>query len=287
VQLLTVDAQSTVDLALLGLLAGQPERALLLSDALGALASFAPSTPAGFSLTVGRARDPNGTTPMTSIHTAPAGFVTGFTLGGHAFTLARDDAGAVSAKRDGAPVALGMLEGVRAPVSTGNVWSGGGIVFAKMAGTPRAGVSAAGRVRVVGDGRGVDAIATAAPGDDVAVDATVDVAGEAAIVLRAIATPGGFKGIALVLDASSSPMRASIRAWDDAGKLTEIVSPTDVAPAASYAVHLTVKGSRFDARVGATTLHADLPPGLAHGDIALAAKHGGSIETHGWTVKKP
>ncbi len=198
----------------------------LLSDALGALVAFAPSTatPAGLSLVLGRARDASGTTTATNVHVAPAGYVTGFTLGGHAFSLARDDAGGISAKRDGAPVTLAMLEGARVPVSSGNVWSGGGIVFAKMAGAPRAGVSAGGRVRVVGDGRGVDAIGTAAPGDDAAVEATVEVSGESAIVVRAIATSAGFKGIALVLDASRVPTRASIRAWDDAGKLTELAA---------------------------------------------------------------
>jgi hypothetical protein len=294
VQLLTIDAQTTVDLALLGLLAGQPERSAILSDAIGALATFVPTAPSAPSLVVGRAREPNGTAPMTNLRVAPAGYVFGFTLGGHVFSLARDDSGAIAAKRDGAPITLAVLEGARAPVSSGTVWSGAGVVFAKMSGTPRAGVSPGGRVRLIGDGRGVDAIATAAPGDDVAVEAGVEVMGEAAIVLRAIATPAGFKGIALVLDASSSPPRASIRAWDDAGKLTELAPPVDVPPAPSYAVRAVVKGTKLEVRIGAgaatatpTILHADVPPALAHGDVALAARHGGSIETRGWAVKRP
>jgi len=106
-------------------------------------------------------------------------------------------------------------------------------------------------------------------------------------VLRAIATPAGFKGIALVLDASASPLRASVRAWDDGGKLTELVPAVDVAPSARYAVRVVAKGSKLEARIGATTLHADIPPYLAHGDVALAAKHGGSLEATGWTVKRP
>ena len=298
VQLLTIDAQTTVDLALLGLLAGRPERSAILSDAIGALATFASTAPSASSLVLGRARErePNATAAMTNIRVAPAGFASGFTLGGHVFSFARDDAGAIEAKRDGAPITLAMLEGARAPVSSGTVWSGARIVFAKMSGTPRAGVSPGGRVRLVGDGRGVDAIATAAPGDDVAVDASVEVTGEAAVVLRAIATPAGFKGIALVLDASSSPARASIRAWDDAGKLTELTPPVDLPPASTYAVRATVKGAKLEVRIGTgtatptptpTTLHADVPPALAHGDIALAARHGGSIETRGWSVKRP
>jgi hypothetical protein len=293
VALMAIDVQATVDLALLGALGGQPERSALLSDALGALVAVSPSPPsAATTLVLGRARDPNGTTTVTNVRVAPAGFATGFTLGGHTFSFARDDSGAVAVKRDGAPVTLAMLEGARAPVSSGSVWSGAGVVFATMAGTPRAGVSPGGRVRLVAEGRGVDAIATAAPGDDVAVEATVDVTGEAAIVLRAIATPAGFKGIALVLDTSTSPPRASIRAWDDAGKLSELAPSTDLPPGSSFPVRVAVKGTKFEARVGGpgaapATLHGDVPASLAHGDIALAAKHGGSLETHAWTVKHP
>jgi hypothetical protein len=292
VALLAIDGQTTTDLALLGAIAGQPERVALLSDALGALASFVPPSPAGASLVLGRARDPNGTIPITNIRLAPAGNAIGFTLGGHAFTLARDDSGPLTVKRDGAPVTLAMLEGARAPVSSGAVWSGAGVVFAKMAGTPRAGIAPGerGRVRLVADGRGVDAIATAAPGDDAAVEASVEVSGEAAILLRAIATPAGFKGIGLVIDQSSSPPRASIRAWDDAGKLTELAPPTDLTPAPSYPIRISVKGMKLEAKVGATaptTFHVDVPAGLAHGDIALAARHGGSVETRAWTVKRP
>ena len=77
-QLVMIDAQTTVDLALAGLVGGRPERAAILSDALGALATVAASP--GASLVLGRARDPNGTTTMTNVRVAPAGFVTGFTL---------------------------------------------------------------------------------------------------------------------------------------------------------------------------------------------------------------
>jgi hypothetical protein len=290
VQLLMVDAQTTVDVALAGLLAGRPQRSAILSDALGALATFASAAsgaPSGAlpSLVLGSVRDPSGTVAMTSVRTAPAGFVTGFTLGGHVFVLARDDAGGMAARRDGLPVTLAMLEGVRTPVSSGEVWSAAGAVFAKMAGSPRAGVAPGGRVRLLSGGGGVDAIATAAPGDDVSVDATMELSGESAIVLRAIATPSGFRGIALVLDASSSPPKASIRAWDESGKLTELVAPTELAAAPGYPVHVAVKGAKLEARVGAIALHADVPAPLAHGDVALAVRRGASVEARGWSVK--
>jgi hypothetical protein len=180
-----------------------------------------------------------------------------------------------------------MLEGARVPVSSGEVWSGPGAVFAKMAGSPRAGVAAGGRVRVVAGGRGVDAIATAAPGDDVSVDAEVELTGESAIVVRAVATPAGFKGVALVLDAGSSPARASIRAWDDLGRLTELAGAMDLPVADRYAVKLTVKGRALEAKVASVTLHAEVPLALSHGDVAIAVKHGGEIAARGFAVKRP
>ena len=180
-----------------------------------------------------------------------------------------------------------MLEGARVPVSSGEVWSGAGAVFAKMAGSPRAGIAAGGRVRLVAGGRGVDAIATAAPGDDVAIDAELELSGESAIVVRAIATPAGFKGVALVLDATSSPLRASIRAWDDAGKLTELAPPVDVPPGERYAVKMTVQGRRLEAKVASVALYARVPVALEHGDVAIAAKHGGELDARGFAVRKP
>jgi hypothetical protein len=285
VQLLEIDAPTTIDLALVRLLGGYDDPALLLSDALGALAAFAPPAPGGTSLVLGHGRD--ATVSATNVRVAPAGFVTAFTLAGRTFTLARDGAGGLAAKRDGAPVALTMLDSARAPVSVAPVWSGGGLVFAKLAGTPRAGVSPGGRVRLIADGRGVDAIATAASGDDVAVEANVEPAGEVAIVVRAAATPAGFKGVALVIDVSGSPGRASIRAWDDAGKLTELAPPVDLPAAPKYAVRVAVRGTKLEAQVGAITLHADVPPALARGDVALAARHGSTVEATGWTVKRP
>jgi hypothetical protein len=285
VELLALDAPATVDLALAGLLAGRPERVAILSDALGILASFPASSGGTPAVTVGRAKDSSGATTLTNVRTAPTGFVTGFTMLGHSYALQREGTAPVSAKRDGAPVTLAMLEGARAPVSSGELWSAAGVVFAKMAGSPRAGVAPGGRVRLVAAGRGVDAIATAGPGDDAQVEADVEVTGEGAIVLRAVATPSGFQGVALVLDASASPPKAAIRAWDDAGKLTELVPPAAIVPSSSYPVRITVKGSKLEAHVGATVLRASVPDGLAHGDIALAVRRGGAVEARGWSVK--
>ncbi|HEY2516409.1 MAG TPA: hypothetical protein VGI39_36315, partial [Polyangiaceae bacterium] len=286
-ELLELDGPTTIDLALARLLAGYGEPAAILSDALGALADFAPATAGGPSITLGRARDPNGTIAAAAVHLAPAGFVTGFTLSGHTFAFGRDDTTGMSARRDGNPVVLSMLESARVPVSVAPVWSAGGLVFAKLSGTPRAGVAAGGRVRLMGDGKSVDAIATAAPGNDVVVDGSVEPAGEVAFVVRASSTPAGFKGVALVVDSTATPWRASIRAWDDTGKLSELAPPVDVTPAPKLLIHLVVKGMKLEARAGSTSLHADVPTGLATGDLALATRHGSSLEVTGWAAKRP
>ena len=285
VQLLALDAPRAIEVAMVRAVAGHSEAAALLSDAIGVMAVFAPPTPGGLSIALGRTDDAGAMTPIdaTNVRLAPAGFATSFTLAGHTWSFTRDDSGKVTAKRDGAPPTLAMLDHARAPVSTGSVFSGGGIVFAKMSGAPRAGVSAGGRVRVAGDG----AIGTAAPGDDVAVEATVDVHGETAVVVRAIATTSAYKGVGLVLDATTGTLRASLRAWDDAGKSTELAPPVDVPASAHVAVRVAVKGAKLEAHAGTTVLRADVPAPFAHGDVAIAVKHGASFEANGWSVKRP
>jgi len=285
VQLLALDASRAIEVAMVRSIAGHPEATAILSDAIGAMAVFTPPTPGSLSIALGRAADDGTMSSLdaTNVRLAPAGFATSFALLGHTWSFTRDDSGRVTAKRDGSPAALSMLDHARAPVAAGSVFSGGGIVFAKMSGAPRAGVSAGGRVRVVGDG----AIGTAAPGDDVAVDATVDVHGEAAVVVRAISTTSAFKGVGVVLDATTSALRVSLRAWDDAGKSTELAPPVEIPATPRAVIRVAVKGDKLEAHVGSVVLRADVPPAFAHGDVAIAVKHGASFEANGWSVKRP
>jgi YD repeat-containing protein len=285
VQLLALDAPRAVEVAMVRSIAGHSEAAAILSDAIGAMAVFTPPTPGGMSIAFGHAADDGAmsTIDATNVRLSPAGFATSFTLAGHSWSFTRDDSGRVTARRDASPVTLAMLDHARAPVGMGSVFSGGGIVFAKMTGAPRAGVSAGGRVRVVGDG----AIGTASPGDDVAVDATVDVHGDTALVVRAISTASGFKGVGLVLDATTGTTRASLRAWDDAGKSIELAPPVDLPAASHVVVRVAVKGDKLEAHAGTLVLRADVPAGFAHGDVAIAVKHGASFEANGWSVKRP
>jgi hypothetical protein len=284
------DAQAALDAAMGFALAGKPKNLAALSDAMGALAAFAPASAGGMSLALGGPQA-HGTIRATDVRLAPAGYVTSFTLGTtppHKWTLARDAAGTASAKRDGAPVTSADVDMSVLPLTLGVTWTAPGLVFAKMAGAPRAAVAAGGRVRLQGtSAKGVDAIAMGAPGDDAAVDADVTPNGNAAIALRAISTPAGLKGIALVLDADATPApRASIRAWDEAGHTTELAHGT--LPAGThFPVHVAAKGGAFDAKVGALALHATIPAGLEHGDVALVVNRGGSLDATGFAVKKP
>jgi hypothetical protein len=290
VMLLALDGPRAMDLALVRAVAGHSESLALLSDALGALAVFTPPTPGGMTIPMGRAPDANAPASVnaSNVRLSPAGFATAFSLMGHAWSITRE-AGKAKATRDGQPATLAMLEHARAPVTAGPVWSSGS-VFAKMSGSPRAGVSsdpqAGVRVRLVGDG----SIATPAPGDDAAVTATVDVTGEAAIVLRAISTVAAFKGVGLVLDArntATASLQASLRAWDGT-KATDLGPPVPIPCASRCRVEVHVRKGYLGATVQDVELPAVLVPApFAHGDVALAAKSGGSIDASGWSVTKP
>jgi hypothetical protein len=296
-QLLVLDAPRAIDLAMVRALAGRPESAALLADTLGALAAYAPatSTPSGIAVPLGRARKDGAdggseTVLATGLKLTPAGAVTSFTFQAHTWTFDRPGGAAPTVKRDGAPLTLAMLPGARVPVSEGAVWSSSGLVFAKMQGSPRAGIAPGPRVRLVGAGpRGYDAIATAAPGDDVLVEGDVTPAGPVALAVRAIAGKDAWKGVLLVLapGVAGAPWRASIRSTDEAGKETELAPPVDLPAATPLHVKLVVRGSKLDATVGGVALKATVPPAYAHGDVALGARKGASLDVAGWSVRRP
>jgi hypothetical protein len=293
-RLLVLDAPRALDLAMVRLIGGAPESSALLVDALGALAAYAPatSTPNGLAVPLGHMK-PDGTSETvlaTNVRVAPAGYVTGFTLQGHAWAFNRDDAGAMTVKRDNAPLALNALPNARLPVVESAVWSGGGLTFARMQGTPRAGIAPGPRVRVVGFGaKGFDAIATAAPGDDVVVEGDLTAQGEVVIAVRVIAGKDTLKGITLTILAAQpgQPRRALLRSVDDAGKMAELAPPADLAAGASHHVKVVVKGGKIEASIGSATLKAAIPAAFAHGDVALGARKGASLEMGSFSVRRP
>lgn len=297
--LLVLDAPRAIDLAFVRVVGARPESAALLSDAIGALATFAvaPGTPAGkdgkpagLSLELGKGA---GTTTMSQIRLAPSGAAMGFVLDGHTWAIERAaGAGAVSGvTRDGQNVSLAHLPTARTPLREGSTWSEAGYSFTKLRGTPRAGITPPSEkgggvtVKLVGSGaKGYDAIVTSAPGDDFVVEGDLSVRGAAGgIVFRAANGRDAVRGAMLVVTPGG---RAALFTSDEAGAEALLAAPIDPAPATPVHVKISVKGTKVEAVVGPTTLTGTLPETLAKGEVGLVAKRGASVDVASFSVKK-
>lgn len=288
--MLAVDAPRTVDVAAARFIAGRRESAAWLSDALGALAAFARVTPSSGDVRGDEGRD-GLVVPLSGAGVSarrvvldPNGAAAAFRLAGHLWRLTRDDTGAVTAfTRDGAPVALAMLPTARVAATDGSQWSGAGLVFARLAGTPRVAIAAGPRVRVVG-ATAADAISTPAPGDDVTLDADVHLdGGPGGILVHALPAARGFRGISLLL-VPGSPGHAALMAADGSGNETAASPVVEIAPSPSAHVTIVVKGKQLTAQVGPATLSLTLPDALLHGDVGLRAYPGVTLEVSGWRL---
>jgi hypothetical protein len=295
--LLVLDAPRAIDLAFVRVLGGHPESAALLSDAIGALATFATPSAAGaapsaggLSLEVGKA---NGTTTMSAIRLAPNGSALAFTIDGHSWSIDRT-APALSVtgvSRDGQLLTLGHLASARTPLRDGSTWSEGGWSFTKLRGTPRAGIAPSGEkngaptVKLVGSGpRGYDTIVTSAPGDDFVLEGELTVRdAPGGVVFRAGTGRDAVRGALLVVTPGG---RAALVTSDDQGTESPLAAPVDPAPSMPVHVRITVKGTKVEALVGSTTLTGTLPATLAKGDVGLVAKRGASVDFAGFSLKK-
>jgi hypothetical protein len=284
VAMLVVDPSRTVDVAAARLLGGRRETAAWLSDALGVLAVSAPSADAHQGLTL-----PLGPSSATHVSLDPTGSVNAFRLDGHLWRIEREGSGAVSAlKRDGAPVALSMLPTARVPATDGSSWNGAGLVFARLAGSPRVAIAAGPRVRVVGTSV-ADAVLAPAPADDLTVEADLHLdGGPAGVVLHALAGRVSFSGVSLLL-VPGAPAHAVLMVADGGGSETAVSSAVAIPGAATYHVTVVVKGKQLTASVGpasgpAVPLTFTLPDTLSHGDVALRAYPGVTLEVTGWKL---
>jgi hypothetical protein len=288
--MLEVDAERTIDAAAARLIAGNRESVAWLSDAIGALAVFA--TPAkgaeGLTVPLGRADGAGSTTVRaTRVSLDAAGAASALQFDAHTWRIARDNKGAVTGlMRDAAPVTAKMLPNARPAADQATSWNKEGLVFARLAGLPRAAVIAGPRVWVYGSGVS-DAIAAPSPGDDVVVEADVRIhGGPAGIAVRALpGTARAFRGIS-VLIVPGSPARAALLVGDGAGVETAAAPVVDLATSPVQHIHVAVKGQKVEAKIGAVTLGATLPSGFEHGDVALRAYPGASVEASGWKVNK-
>lgn len=299
-QLLLLDAGRAVDLAFVRLIGGRPESAALLSDAIGALASFASVAapapdakpdPRGLTLEVGKA-GATGSTTMSAIRLAGNGAAVGFTLEGHTWSIDRPapSFAVTTVTRDGQPLSLGQLATARTPLREGPSWADGNVSFTKLRGSPRAGIApaegkGAPTVKLVGAGaRGYDAIGMAAPAEDFIIEGELSVRGApGGIAFRATNARDALRGAMLIVTPGG---RAVLVTTDDTGGESPIASPIDPAPPMPVHVKITVKGTKVDAVVGTTTLSATLPGTLTKGNVGLVAKRGSSVDLAGFSLKK-
>lgn len=299
--LLVLDAPRALDLAFVRVVGARPESAALLSDAIGALATFAVASgtaagkdakPAGLSLELGKGAG-TGTTTMSAIRLAPNGAALGFTLEGHTWAIERGTPnGAVTGvTRDGQVVSLAHLPTARTPLREGSSWSEAGYSFTKLRGSPRAGITPPGEkgggvtVKLVGSGaKGYDAIVTSAPGEDFVVEGELTVRGAAGgIAFRAANGRDAVRGAMLVVTPGG---RATLVSTDEQGAEALLAAAIEPAPPMPVHVKISVKGTKVEAVVGQTTLTGTLPATLAKGDVGLVAKRGASVDVAGFSVKK-
>jgi hypothetical protein len=280
--MLALDAPRTLDVAAARLIAGRPESAAWLGDALGALAVFAPAGDAKDGLVV-----PVEHGPATHVVLEPTGSANAFRLGAHLWRIDRGPAGAVgSLKRDGAPVALSMLQNAHVAPTDGSSWTGAGMVFARLTGGPRVAISAGPRVRVVGSGY-ADAVSTPSPSDDLTLDADLRVDGApAGIAVRALPAGRGFEG-ASILVVPGSPAHVAFVVGEGSGAETAAAPVVEAPAGPSVHLHLTLAGKTLLVTVGQATTTVALPDALAHGDLALRAYAGGILDVSGWKVASP
>lgn len=296
--LLVLDAVRAVDLAFVRVLGGRPESAALLSDAIGALAAFAVApasgsaapAPGGLSLELGKA---NGATTMSGIRLAPNGAAVGFMLDGHTWSIDRSAPtfAVTGATRDGQPLSLAHLATARTPLRDGSTWTEGGWSFTKLRGTPRAGIAPASEkggaptVKVVGSGpKGYDAIVTTSPGEDFVLEGDLTVRdAPGGVTFRAANGRDAVRGAMLVVTPGG---RAALLTSDDQGNESLLAAPVEPAPSMPVHVKITVKGTKVEAVVGATTLSGTLPATLGKGDVGLVAKRGSSVDLAGFSLKK-
>jgi hypothetical protein len=291
--MLEVDAARTMDAAAARMLAGKRESVAWLSDALGALAVFSPSaSPSaksdGLMLPLGRAEAAgNSTVRPARVSLDASGAAATVQMDSHTWRIGRDDKGAVTGLwRDAAPVTAKMLSNLRPSAQPATSWNVGGTVFARLAGSPRATLTAGPHVWVYGSGV-PDAIATPSPADDVVVEADLRVnGGPGGIAVRAL--PGSFrsfKGVSLMIVPGPTP-HAALLVSDGRSVETAAAPIVELTPAPVQHVRLAVKGQKVEARVGTAKLEAALPDGYAHGDVALRAYSDASVEATGWNLRK-
>ncbi len=292
--LLVLDAPRALDLAFVRAVGGRPESAAILSDAIGALAAFpvaSSDVAAGLSLELGKG---SASTKATAIRLAPNGAALGFTLEGHAWTLARSAPSftVTGILRDAQVLSLGHLATARTPLRDTAPWTEGALTFTKLRGAPRAAILAsldkggAPTVKLMGSApKGYDAISTSSHGEDFVLEGELSVSGgPGGLAFRATNGRDAVRGAMLVVTPGG---RAALVTSDEQGNELPLSAPIEPAPGAPVHVKVTVKGTKIEAVVGSTTLSGTLPATLSRGEVGLVAKRGASVDLAGFSLTAP
>ena len=262
------------------LLAGKGESAAWLADAIGALAAFAPAADAeGWPRRPGRPREDDARgaradgrgerVPARRARVAHRSRREGTVVRPEARRSARGGADARERDaRDRGHVLEGSRDHPRAPL-----------------GAPRVAIAAGPRVRVVGTSV-ADAVSAPAPADDVTLEADLRV-DDAPGGLAVRAVPGHAASRASRCSSCPGHPRAALLVGDGAGADTAASPVVEIPARATQHVHIVVKGDHVEATVGGVRLAASLPTNLSHGDVALRAYPGVTLEATGWRIARP
>lgn len=276
-QLLLVDAERALDLALIRASEGHPQPLEQSAAALAVLAG------GGARASLGRTESDGSIEPdpATEIH-VEEGVATGFVLHGKHYAVLAQKGGAFQATVDGAPPKLTSLASFRERTAEGSAFRASNVEFTTLFGAPRGASLDDGRVVLDGGKGGFDALATGPVLSDGEVRARVRPSGAGGgLLLRASAGDASYAAVALLL--SADPGKVRLLTFNGRGKAYELADeaplPSEV-PAAGYDVSLRIVGTSVRAAVGNETIGATLNRDVAPGKAGLAVLAGGRIEVH-------
>jgi hypothetical protein len=274
-QLLLLDGERAVELALIRGANQHPEAIEQLSVGLAVLAS------GGSRATLGHVREDGTVEPVdaTEVHVED-GVATRFVLGGKHYALTPDDDGAFSATIDGKAPKLTTFSAFRVRTAPGESFRVDGVDYTRLFGEPRAAGLDDGRLVVEGGKGGFDALVTgAATSGDVHVSAVVKATGTGgAILARATAGDSSYAGLGLVLQPDTKEARLlSFNGRGQAVPLADAV-PLPAAPADGYTVSLDIVKDKVTAKVGDRVVSANVPAELGEGRAGLAARSKGWLD---------
>jgi hypothetical protein len=281
IQLLLLDGQRTIDLALIRSAEGRPEPLEQLALGLSVLAGD------GKRATLGSTRSDGGVDPVAVTDIAVENdAVSAFSLAGKHYAVGAGKNGGFIATIDGAPPKLTALANFRPLPVPGDSWTVGPTTYDKLFGDPHAVGLDDGRLVLEGSAQGFDAVASGMDADDAEVSATILPSGAGGgLVMRGRAGDSSYTGVTLRLEPASH--KAELLYVGARGKTVEIGPPATLGdpPKKGYAVWLRVEGSKVTAKVGDKALAGTLAEDVGAGRAGLAVLADGRLEVRDFRVK--